>query len=104
MFDPDGAHAATDRTRSITSLETGWLVNPRTARRLVTASLMSMIACLSSCRELPGGFGMSGCCLCAVEPFVEADATKARFAQRHQRVLLDPAAEVSGLGIAHDLT
>ena len=30
--------------------------------------------------------------------------TEARFAQRHQRVLLDPAPEVSGLGVAHDLT
>jgi len=29
---------------------------------------------------------------------------EARFAQRHQRALLDPAAEVSGLGVAHDLT
>ena len=29
---------------------------------------------------------------------------KARFAQRHERALLDPAAEVSGLGVAHDLT
>jgi hypothetical protein len=29
---------------------------------------------------------------------------EARLAQRHKRVLLDPAAEVSGLGVAHDLT
>ena len=29
---------------------------------------------------------------------------EARLAQRHERALLDPAAEVSGLGIAHDLT
>ena len=29
---------------------------------------------------------------------------EARFAQRHQRTLLDPAAKVSGLGVAHDLT
>ena len=28
----------------------------------------------------------------------------ARFAQRHERELLDPAAPVSGLGVAHDLT
>jgi hypothetical protein len=28
---------------------------------------------------------------------------EARFAQRHQRTLLDPAAPVSGLGVAHDL-
>src|SRR5499433_219343 len=46
----------------------------------------------------------SGSCLRAVEPFVETDATEARLAQRHERVLLDPAAEVSGLGVAHDLT
>jgi hypothetical protein len=37
-------------------------------------------------------------------PFVESDAAEARLAQRHQRVFLDPAAEVSGLGLAHDLT
>ena len=29
---------------------------------------------------------------------------EARFAQRHQRVLLDPAAPVSRLGVAHHLT
>jgi hypothetical protein len=28
----------------------------------------------------------------------------ARFAQRHERALLDPAAEVSALGLTHDLT
>src|SRR5205814_1891680 len=28
---------------------------------------------------------------------------EARFAQRHERALLDPAAEVSGLGVAHNL-
>ena len=35
---PDGDHLAADNTRSNTSLGTGWSVNPRTARRLVTAS------------------------------------------------------------------
>jgi hypothetical protein len=40
----------------------------------------------------------------AAEPFVETDAAEARFAQRHQRALFDPAPEVSGLGVAHDLT
>ena len=45
----------------------------------------------------------SGSCLGAAEPFVESDAAEARFAQRHERVLLDPAAEVSGLGITHHL-
>ena len=29
---------------------------------------------------------------------------EARLAQRHERALLDPAAKVSGLGVAHDLT
>ena len=29
---------------------------------------------------------------------------EARLAQRHERALLDPAAEVSGLGVPHDLT
>src|SRR5262249_23440610 len=48
MFDPDGDRAAADSTRSSTSLGTGWSVNPRTARRLVTASYTSMIAHLQS--------------------------------------------------------
>ena len=43
-------------------------------------------------------------CLCAAEPFVQTDAPQARLAQRHERMLLDPAAPVSGLGVAHDLT
>src|SRR6267142_2832924 len=46
MFDPDGDHAAADSTRSSTSRGTGSSVNPRTARRLVTASYTSMIAYL----------------------------------------------------------
>src|ERR1700758_1030164 len=46
MFDPDGDHAAADSTRSSTSRGTGRSVNPRTARRLVTASYTSMIAYL----------------------------------------------------------
>src|SRR6516162_534977 len=44
MFDPDGDQAAEDSTRSSTSLDTGSSLNPRTARRLVTASYTSMIA------------------------------------------------------------
>ena len=43
MFDPDGDQAAADSTRSSTSLGTGSSVNPRTARRLVTALYTSMI-------------------------------------------------------------
>ena len=39
----------------------------------------------------------------AAEPFIETYAAETRLAQRHERVLLDPAAAVSGLGIAHDL-
>src|SRR5262245_66438161 len=46
MFDPDGDQAAADSTRSSTSLDTGSSVNPRTARRLATASYTSMIAYL----------------------------------------------------------
>ena len=46
----------------------------------------------------------SGSCLRAAKPFVETDAAEARFAQGHQRALLDPAAPVSGLGVTHDLT
>jgi hypothetical protein len=42
MFDPDGAHAAADRTRSNTSTGTGRSVNPRTERRVRTASYTSM--------------------------------------------------------------
>jgi hypothetical protein len=39
----------------------------------------------------------------SAQPFLEADCAEARFAQRDERVLLDPAAVVSGLGVAHDL-
>jgi hypothetical protein len=46
MFDPDGDQAAADSTRSSTSFDTGSFLNPRTARRLVTASYTSMIASL----------------------------------------------------------
>src|SRR5215471_17622378 len=46
----------------------------------------------------------SGSCLGAAEPFVEPEAAEARLAQRHERALLDPAAEVAGLGVTHDLT
>src|SRR5262249_26786141 len=46
----------------------------------------------------------SDSCLWAAEPFVKTDTAKARLAQRHQRFFLDPAAPVSGLGIAHDDT
>src|SRR5919108_1901196 len=53
---------------------------------------------------LSGGGCGSGFCICAGEPFVETDAAEARLAQRHERALLDPAAEVSSLGVAHDLT
>src|SRR5262249_14983903 len=45
----------------------------------------------------------SGFFLRAAEPFVETDAAKPRFAQRHERAIVDPAAEVSGLGVTHDL-
>src|SRR6185369_4275621 len=45
----------------------------------------------------------SGARLRAAEPFVETDAAEACFAQRHERALLDPAAEIAGLGIAHHL-
>src|SRR5215471_16278673 len=48
MFDPDGDQAAADSTRSKISLDTGWFLNLRTARRLVTASYTSMIASLPS--------------------------------------------------------
>src|SRR5262249_30686316 len=43
-FDPDGDQAAADSTRSSASFGTGRSVNPRTARRLMTASYTSMIA------------------------------------------------------------
>src|SRR6187200_120464 len=43
-FDPDGDQAAAESTRSSTSFGTCRSVNPRTARRLVTASYTSMIA------------------------------------------------------------
>src|SRR5262249_9811653 len=44
MFDPDGDQAAAESTRSSTSLGTGSFLNPRTARRLFTASYTSIIA------------------------------------------------------------
>ena len=53
MFDPDGDQAAPDNTRSSTSLDTGSSVNPRTARRLVTASYTSMIAYLTPAIAMP---------------------------------------------------
>src|SRR5262249_46830068 len=40
----------------------------------------------------------------SAEPFVQTDAAEARLAQRHERYLLHPAAEVSGLGAARDHT
>src|SRR5215472_13675936 len=46
----------------------------------------------------------SGFWLRATQPFLEADMAEAGFAQRHERALLDPAAPVSGLGVAHHLT
>ena len=46
----------------------------------------------------------SGFALRAAEPFVETDMAEARLTQWHERALLDPAAEVSGLGVPHDLT
>src|SRR5262249_46049947 len=73
---------------------------------VIVASFVSAVG-ISSCH---GGApwrtsnARSGCRLRAAEPFVEVDAAEARFAQRHERVLLDAAAEISGLGIAHDLT
>jgi len=36
-------------------------------------------------------------------PFVEANAAEARLAQRHERAIVDQAAEVSGLAVTHDL-
>src|SRR5215469_16697698 len=46
----------------------------------------------------------SGYRLRAAEPFVQTDAAEAGFAQWHERVLLDPAAPVSGRRVAHNLT
>jgi hypothetical protein len=53
MFDPDGDQAAADSTRSSITLDTGSSVNPRTARRLVTASYTSMIASYTSMNPCP---------------------------------------------------
>src|SRR5207245_1263235 len=67
---------------------------PRTASQLAPAG------------EIPGrtSDAGSGSCLRAAEPFVETDAAEARFAQRHERALLDAAAPVSGVGVTYDLT
>src|SRR5438045_7928136 len=61
---------------------------------------------LAPASEIPGrtSDAGSGSCMRAPEPFVETDAAEARFAQRHERALLDTAAEVSGLGVTYDLT
>jgi hypothetical protein len=55
MFDPDGDQAAADSTRSSTSLDTGSSVNPRTARRLLTASYTSIIHRLLAASHRHGG-------------------------------------------------
>src|SRR5262247_3951807 len=61
------------------------------------ASATSLVVMVTS-------FAGSGSCLwTAAEPLVETDAAEARFAQRHERTLLDPAAPVSRLGVTHDL-
>src|SRR5947209_19962422 len=67
---------------------------PRTASQLAPAG------------EIPGrtSDAGSGSCLRAAEPFGETDAAEARFAQRHERALLNAAAEVSGLGVTYDRT
>src|SRR6516164_1402228 len=64
MFDPDGDHAAADSTRSSTTLDTGLSVNPRTARRLVTASYTSTIAYLPAANRVDANppHDTSGCC------------------------------------------
>jgi hypothetical protein len=46
----------------------------------------------------------SGRRLGAAEPFVETNAPEAGLVQRHQGALIDSAAVVSSLGIAHDPT
>jgi len=40
----------------------------------------------------------------AAEPLVETDAAEPGFTQRHERTLLHPAAEVSGLLVLHHLS
>src|ERR1700729_488973 len=39
----------------------------------------------------------------AAYPFIKTDAAETRLAQRHQRVLFDPTAEVTCLGVFHHL-
>src|SRR5262244_1235885 len=51
----------------------------------------------------PSDAGSGACLGAAAEPVVEPDAAEARVAQRHERVLLDAAAVVAGLGVPHDL-
>ena len=45
----------------------------------------------------------SASCLRTAVPFVEADAAQARLTQRHERAIVDQAAEVWGLAVTHDL-
>src|SRR6516164_8751247 len=87
MFDPDGDQAAADSTRSSTSLDTGSSVNPRTARRLVTASYTSMIAYLL----LIGFFSPD-----LVSTRAGDDGTQARTGLSHSKRQLAPAGEISG--------
>src|SRR5215813_8483965 len=68
---------------------------PRTCR-----SQLAPAGEISGCTSGAG----SGFCLRAAQPFVETDMAEARLAQWHQRALLDPAAIVAGLRVAHDLT
>src|SRR5215468_5008147 len=65
--------------------------------RANATSVVLMVASLS----VDAGSGLR---LRAAEPFVETDAAEARFAQGHERALLNAAAKVSGLGVPHDRT
>jgi len=55
---------------------------------------------LASCISSWAGSGLRWL---SAQPFLETDGAEARVAQRHERALLDPAAPVSGIRVAHDL-
>src|SRR5262249_7422453 len=73
---------------------------------IIVSSFVRRLDPLVPAGEIPGrpSDAGSGRCLRAAEPFVETNAPEARLAQRHERALLDPAAVISGFGIAHDHT
>src|SRR5262245_59506072 len=77
-----------------------WAIAVLVMRPSRTNAMSLVVMAASLLRLVDAG---SGGCRQAVEPFVETDAAQPRLAQRHQRALLDTAAEVPRLAVPHDL-